>query len=251
MSDKKVYESKKGSKTTTTATKRSKISNRRPPNRWSMEREEENVSASAKKLRLGNKSFEADENPAFGYRILNFVAVFAAISESVVCKTCHSKITFTEASKRGLGFKIVINCENCEKQEINCCPLIGHAYKINRRIVLAMRLLGIGLHGIMKFCAVMDLPRPVFHSFYDSIVKSISIATAAIREKSMKEAAIEEKKLTEENGEINGITVSGDGSWRKRGYSSLFGLVTLIGWYTGKVVDVLVKSKYCKMCEYW
>ncbi|EFN69934.1 hypothetical protein EAG_00287, partial [Camponotus floridanus] len=47
------------------------------------------------------------------------------------------------------------------------------------------------------------------------------------------------------------LTVSGDGSWRKRGFSSLFGLVTLIGWYTGKVLDVCVKSKYCKVCEYW
>lgn len=67
----------------------------------------------------------------------------------------------------------------------------------------------------------------------------------------MKKAAEEEKKICVEKRQTDGITVSGDGSWRKRGFSSLFGLVTLIGWYTGKVVDILVKSKYCKACEFW
>lgn len=160
-------------------------------------------------------------------------------------------MTFTEANQRSLGFKIIINCENCERTVINSCPLIDHAYEINRRIIFAMRLLGIGLHELIKFCAVLDLPQPVFHSFYDSLVKSLSIATAAVRETSIKNAAIEEKRITVENGQTNGITVSGDGSWRKRGFSSLFGLVTLIGWCTSKVVDVQIKSKYRKMCEYW
>jgi len=26
---------------------------------------------------------------------------------------------------------------------------------------------------------------------------------------------------------------------------------SLIGWFTGKIVDVEVKSKYCKVCEHW
>jgi len=59
------------------------------------------------------------------------------------------------------------------------------------------------------------------------------------------------KKKTIDKGENNGITVSGDGSWRKRGFSSLFGIVSFIGWYTGKVVDVVVKSKFCKACLMW
>lgn len=45
--------------------------------------------------------------------------------------------------------------------------------------------------------------------------------------------------------------MSGDETWRKRGFSSLYELVTLIGWHTGKVLDILIKSKYCKACEIW
>lgn len=66
----------------------------------------------------------------------------------------------------------------------------------------------------------------------------------------MKKAA-EEKKKSEENGLFTGITVSGDGSWRKYGFLSLFGIMSLIGWFTGKIVDIEVKSNYCKSCKQW
>nr|XP_022916276.1 uncharacterized protein LOC111426132 [Onthophagus taurus] len=70
----------------------------------------------------------------------------------------------------------------------------------------------------------------------------------------MKEAVTEEKIATKEKGTIDdeaGIAVSGDGTWKKRGFSSRFGVTILIGILTGKVVDILVKSSYCKACEFW
>jgi len=97
----------------------------------------------------------------------------------------------------------------------------------------------------------MDLPRPIFQSFYDQVVKKIATGAEAVYQLSLKSAVQEEKEQSNAKGETNGITVSGDDSWRKRGFSSLYGFVSLIGWYTGKVVDILVKSKYCKACEFW
>lgn len=97
----------------------------------------------------------------------------------------------------------------------------------------------------------MDLPRPIFHSFYDTVIRNIFVATAVVREKSMKKAAAQEKQICEEKGQIDGITVSDDGSWKREGFSSLYGIASLIGWHTGKVVDVLVKSEFCKNCEFW
>jgi len=43
-------------------------------------------------------------------------------------------------------------------------------------------------------------------------VDVISIATASVRDASIKKAAQEEKKMSEENGQFQGITISGDGS---------------------------------------
>lgn len=246
-----VYDSKKSTKGEKCNLKRPKISKRRPSNRYEMEKPSvEAVGTSARKLStIDPDDFEVDEG--FAYRILNFLTVFTAISQAVVCKKCKSDVTFTECGKRGLGFKIVISCQNCDKISIPSSPFIEKAYDINRRIILAMRLLGVGLNGVIKFCAFMELPRPIFQSFYDKVVQRIAADAKEVCEQSMKNAAQEEKKKSDEKGNTSGITVSGDGSWRKRGFTSLFGFVSLIGWCTGKVVDILVKSKYCKACEFW
>lgn len=163
-----VYAGHKGSKSNHTPRRRSKICNRQPPNRWSTEEnDKENVSSSAKKLKMSSSSSEADVDSSLSYRILNFVTVFTMISDNVVCKTCKSNVTFTEE---------VMKCENCKQTDIHSSPFINCAYDINYRIVLAMRLLGIGLHRMMKFCGIMDLPRPVFQSYYGSIVKKTAMA---------------------------------------------------------------------------
>ena len=68
------------------------------------------------------------------------------------------------------------------------------------------------------------------------------------------EATTEEEKLTAKAGHTDnpaGLIVLGDGSWRKRGFTSLQGVFTLIGHYSRKVLDLIVKSLYCKKCEYW
>jgi len=78
----------------------------------------------------------------------------------------------------------------------------------------------------------------------------MSTATDEVCKNSMKNAAKAEKAISMQKRE-NGIIVSGDGSWRKRDFFSLYGLVTLIGNCFGKIVDCIVKSKYCKACEYW
>lgn len=250
MSDPSItYNSKKGTKTS--SGKRPKISRRRPLNRYELEKSDNlNVSTSAKKLKQSEDLYDLEVDPSFTYRIIDFIAVFTAISNVVVCKECKSPVKFTESGKRGLGFKLVVSCENCESSEIPNCSFVNKAYEINRRIVLSMRLLGVGLHGIIKFCAFMELPRPIFHSFYDKIIDHISTASDVTCKNSMERAVKAEKSIALEKGE-NGITVSGDGSWRKRGFTSLYGLVTLIGYRFGKVVDFVVKSKYCKSCEYW
>lgn len=247
MTSKKVYNTKKGTKYNCA---RRRIAPKRPLNRYEVESDTQGVSASAKKL----KDREADDfdiNNHLQYRIINFLAVFHTISQHVKCKTCDSNISFHERSPRGLGFKIVIACPQCPEIVIPSCKTIRNGYEINRRIVLAMRLLGVGLNGIIKFCAFMELPRPIFQSFYDKLIDAISIATKTVRDITMHKAATEEKERSEEKEQMDGITVSGDGSWRKRGFSSLFGVTSLIGWFTGKIVDVDVKSKYCKGCEHW
>lgn len=76
-------------------------------------------------------------------------------------------------------------------------------------------------------------------------MKKIKISVEAVSAKCMRTAAAEEKQKCQEHGKTRGIIVSGDGLWQKRGFSSLFGIFSLIGWYSGKVLDIIMKSKYC------
>lgn len=170
-----------------------------------MEEESESISMSAKKLKMSQNDYEIHVDGLFGYRFIDFLTVFTTISQLVVCKKYGTTIKFSEASNHGLGYKVVVACEKCAPVYINSSPLIeNHAYDINRRIIFAMRLLGIDLNGIVKFCAFMDLPRPIFKSFYDKIIKNISVATEAVSKQSMTRAAAQEKTMSEEQGETNG-----------------------------------------------
>ena len=60
----------------------------------------------------------------------------------------------------------------------------------------------------------------------------------------VKKACIEEIDLisTDSESKNTDLIVSGDGTWHKRGFSSLFGVTSLIGHFTGKIINVFVKS---------
>ena len=109
-----------------------------------------------------------------------------------------------------------------------------------------MRLIGVGRAGMSLFCTLMDLPTPLTQGAFDHCNDAIRTAAKEVSEESMYRAAQEEKEKTDpKDGKI---IVSGDGSWRKRGYSSLTGLQYIIGNKTKKVIDVNVKSAYCQEC---
>lgn len=252
MTRKRVYIGHKGDRKSVDRASRPKQL-KRPLNVNEKECDNTYVSASAKKIKdLGNEDEYTFER-SFGYRIIEFFGVFTILSNILCCKTCHGNVSFSEESCRGLGFKLVVKCHSgkCPPTYINSCPLINNRmYDINRRIILAFRLLGIGLRGIIKFCGIMELPRPVFQSYYSTLQDGICAAAKAVAMKSMKEGAKQELEMTKVKKE-KGICVSGDGSWQKRGFSSLFGFVSLIAWHTGKVIDILVKSRFCQACSIW
>ena len=87
-----------------------------------------NASTSLKKLKQSEDLYDVEVDPVFGYSMMNFIVVFSAISNVVVCKVCKSEVKFTESGKRGLGFKIIVSCENCEETEMPNCPFVEKTY---------------------------------------------------------------------------------------------------------------------------
>ncbi|GFW14521.1 uncharacterized protein TNCV_2358451 [Trichonephila clavipes] len=104
-------------------------------------------------------------------------------------------------------------------QFMKVCP---HTYVAERRDTKSLK----------TFCAVMSLPNPVEQKSYDVINNKLSRVMKEVAEESMKRAAVEENSSSPDNH----LTVSGDGTWKTRGHSSLIGVCTVIGAETGTVL---------------
>lgn len=189
--------------------------------------DEQNGSASARKLCTVDKT-DIEFSPLHGYRIVEFLTVFGALQDILVCRQCKGNIEFRESGIRGLGFKLVVKCV-CGNREINSGPLIHTGYEINRRIVFTMRLLGIslqgmlfysknlhlwysgkncekcmnfGLSGLNTFCGLMDIGKGLTQSTYDLIVNHIFDAVTNVFKSTCKKAVQEEMDSNEKHGEI-------------------------------------------------
>ncbi|GFT95622.1 uncharacterized protein TNCV_310391 [Trichonephila clavipes] len=64
----------------------------------------------------------------------------------------------------------------------------------------------------------------------------------------MTEAADEVRKL-KNTSDVAECGVSVDGTWQRRGHSSLNGCVAVLSIDTGKVLDLEVMSKWCRNCN--
>ncbi|GFT25001.1 uncharacterized protein TNCV_179201 [Trichonephila clavipes] len=106
-----------------------------------------------------------------------------------------------------------------------------------------MRCIGQGLESLKTFCAVLSLPNPVEHKSHDVINNKLSRVMKEVAEESMKMAAVKEYSSSPDNL----LTVSGDGTWKTRGHSSLIGVCTVIGAETGdgdtKTFNALSENK--------
>ncbi|GFY16175.1 uncharacterized protein TNCV_2348201 [Trichonephila clavipes] len=89
----------------------------------------------------------------------------------------------------------------------------------------------------------MSLPNPFEQKSYDVINNKLSRVMKEVAEESMKRAAVEENSSSPDNL----LTVSGDGTWKTRGHSSLIGVCTVIGAETGdgdtKTFNALSENK--------
>ncbi|CAH4001251.1 unnamed protein product [Pieris brassicae] len=174
-------------------------------------------STSAKKLK-GDDREHVPEDYTLQYSIIDFALVFSTLSSFVRCSN------------------IIKN-----EDEDQLCNV-----KVQFKQWLA---------GCKKFCGLMDISSSFLNqSTYDFYIGKIYECIDTVTQTLFSSAAQEEKKFTSLENDLQDTTdvsVSGDGTWKKRGFSSLYGVSSLIGCCSGKVLDVLVKSSYCKLCESW
>lgn len=207
------------------------------------------ISSSAKKISKA-KAFSVECNETLQYVFFTFLTLrFSTLSKFVKCKDCNGDITFSKEPISGLGFKLLLTCP-CSLRAIDSCKRIGTSFEVNRKLVFLMRLLGIRHVGLTLFCSLMDITSSFSTNLYYGALDNIHSATKAVLDRVLLKAGKEEKAQNKaRNFPEDELSVSGDGTWARRGFSSLVGVSSIIGKFTGKVLDIFISSKRCQGCE--
>lgn len=194
-----------------------------------------------------------------GFRFVD-ISILASVFASLRCPWCkHGNVYLEEdeESKMGLASLLILKCTAskcsfCHSFYTSSKIENKQAFKVNRRAVLAMRNIGVGHQGLVKFTCVMNMLPSMNENSYRDQVKTVRDSVESVAKDSMSRAAGEVKEFYEpaEDGCYN-VAVSGDGTWRKRGFSSSYGVVTALSTVTGKALDCEVMSKECRQCKVW
>jgi hypothetical protein len=112
-------------------------------------------------------------------------------------------------------------------------------------LILVALLCGVGHGGLVKMCAALNCPPPSNEEYFSNTLRHIQPALSTARHRSC--ASATEEAIVKQG--TRDITVSTDGTWQKRGFSSTHGVVAVISSNDApKVLDAQRLSKRCSKC---
>ena len=120
-----------------------------------------------------------------------------------------------------------------------------NAFDINVRSVIAFREIVKGITAMQALCGYMNLVPPMQAVAYNNTQKEVAESYRTVANSSMLKAADELKQTSSD------VAVSCEGSWQKRGFSSLNGLVTVISVDSGKCLVFRVKTNKSTAYSSW
>ena len=157
--------------------------------------------------------------------------------------------------RKGCASNLRLTCQNCKWMHLSWTSTRKEkSFEVNRRLVYGMRRIGRGHSGASKFCSVMNMPPPPRTKSFKKSSHVIAKHAKTVAMNSMK-AAAEEVCSLKGNEDADGTDpvncgISCDGTWQRRGHSSLNGCITVMAVDTGKVLDVETLITFCKECGY-
>lgn len=213
----------------------------------------QNISASARKI--GDQSLRnvpPINSNITGYRFVD-MELLNNVFQQMMCKECGNSaglvLEDNPRERKGSACHLRVLCKECGwVYTFYTSKKVQHSYDINKRFVYAMRSNGQGHSSMKRFCAFMNMPPPLHFKAYNASNAAFSKAAKSVATKTMEDAAIELHQGNNSN-QIVKCGVSCDGTWQRRGHSSLNGCVTTLSIETGKCLDVEVLTKVCHGCN--
>ena len=144
---------------------------------------------------------------------------------------------------------LIAKCTSCDFcTDFYTSRSYDNTFDLNIRAAYSvMRAIGQGYSGSESFTSLMNLPKPVTGNNFDKIINRLVNTTKAVAYITMQDAC-EELRADSSSDAAKDVEVSSDGTWQRRGYSSLNGVVTVIPIKNGKVLDIEPMSRTCKAC---
>ncbi|KAK3765046.1 hypothetical protein RRG08_023564 [Elysia crispata] len=210
--------------------------------------------SSSKKLQKSQACVDTSRQEIEGFRFVD-ISTLINFVVSTPCKNCLSQTSrgrssvctpsySVEETLKGVNTVLIISCNICNAVvKLDFSP----NQNINMRFQFSMYSVGVDIEKSNRFLACMDMPKFVSPNCSASYRNRIHAAVSEVSSASMSSAA---EELKDETGEA---TVSCDGTWQRRGFSSKNGVATVISvpkdkCQAVKVVDVEVLSNYCDTC---
>ena len=179
------------------------------------------------------------------------------------CPHCNSNglvIRHNEKMRMGYALKLGVSCNNCFwSYDFYTSPTTCdkgspglNSFCINIQIVLAFREIGKGHEALKMFSSCMNMPQPMTAKSFSAVNEKLYCAYDEVAKECMFRAVdeIRETSLMADHAQIEDCQVAIDGTWQKRGFASLNGVVIATS-CEGKVIDYQVLSKNCKSCQIW
>ena len=156
---------------------------------------------------------------------------------------------------RGFSTKLQLQCRECDykSEHVYSSPYKeddpSSSFEINTVMTILVHELGKGHDAIRKIQQVLGVSG-MSEKSYRTQQKSIQHACNDLMNDNFQQAskAIRSAYLADED-EVLDITVSFDGSWQKRGFTSKYGVGTAMEVQTGLVIDFCVLSTFCHACK--
>ena len=182
-----------------------------------------------------------------GYRLISCERLDQAPS-SHKCSVCLSPCTLEEdlATRRGLVSKLVIRCTNaaCGKEVVLSDPYSQEAKSLNARSVLGMRAIGRGRASLESFCGLMDMLPPVSGpSYCDHNQHLARVSLECCFENMLAASAHLHQLHSADPRALIDVAVTCDGTWSKRGFTATHGVIVVISWESGQVLDFQIMTK--------
>lgn len=205
---------------------------------------ENKTSASEKKMPNLNDSY-SDYLPKFESNIIIDINVLCDMFKNFArCRNCDNGLDISLERNSGLAANLSLKCTECDcTVKFNTSPKVSEnsqLYAVNLRFVYALRSIGKGAEAGRVLCGILNLPDPPtrFARYNTKLLDAVKEVASEVMSDAVKEACQESESGVD-------LAVGVDGSWQKRGFSSLNGVVAVTSVDTGKVLDIEVLTKFC------